>query len=136
MKTELTIEESAKLIELGVDAKLASGTYVGRWEHYSNGSYPDPDSIEPIFTLTDILAIIPRVIYSNTGGFWLRIDTDKCGYFVYYVDYGINDDGTSANDPEPYSDSLFIKNELIDALNQLLIWCINNRHYNPKNEEK
>ncbi len=124
MKTELTLEESCKLIELGVNPKLASSTYVGRWEHYSTGSYPDPDSIEPIFKLTDILAILPCEIYSEERDifYFLTIVKSNFGSSVQYRHTCY----TKGFGPKlSYS-------ELIDALYQLLTWCINNGHYNPK----
>lgn len=62
MKTTLTIQESAELIKRGVSANKASGTYIGRWEHSSEGSFPDPDSVEPLFTLADLLSLLPKSI--------------------------------------------------------------------------
>ncbi len=62
MKTALTIQESAELIKRGVNKRNASGTYVGRLEHSSEGSFPDPESVEPLFTLYDLLSLLPKKI--------------------------------------------------------------------------
>lgn len=52
MKTQLTAEESAKLIELGVSPERASESKYNRYyQRYF-----------PIFTLTDLLAILPKSI--------------------------------------------------------------------------
>ncbi len=125
MKTELTPEESAKLIELGVDPKLANGVKRIK-EPFGEHEW---ESELPIFKLTDILAILPKELCEWRYG--IRSDchlsmynyNDKCGA-MYRLDSG--DDFLV----------VFESPELIDALNQLLIWCINNGHYNPKNKEK
>lgn len=137
MKTELTIEQSAHLIELGVDPKLASKCRV---EHKSDGltyfKVVDHDEYcyeiadlnpKPIFSLTDILAILPKeikavktadgddYISSQLRIWWMPgVDEWWCGY-----------------------DCLIrvAAPELIDALHQLLVWCIKDNHYNPKKEE-
>ena len=122
MKTTLTIEQSQKLIELGVDAKLASADHVGRWEHYSNGCYPDPDSVSPLFTLTDLLSILPKKIKIHRDGDNLSM-IYHCG--KWRVGY--------TNCAE-YCDHTKAAPELIDALNQLAIWAIEQGHL--KTEKK
>ena len=117
MKTTLTIEQSQKLIDLGVDAKLASEHHVGRWEHYSNGSYPDPDSVSPLFSLSDLFSILPKEI----DGYHLNIEAVPKGYNVAYFLWG---------EDAPWSGMIMDSKckryapELIDALNSLLIWCL------------
>lgn len=66
MKTTLTIEESARLIELGIDPKLAS-----KWEIVDATDENDPNSFldyeeYPIFDLSDILSILPKEIKEGT----------------------------------------------------------------------
>ncbi|MDE6410036.1 MAG: hypothetical protein K2K81_07325 [Muribaculaceae bacterium] len=103
MKTTLTIEESAKLIELGVDAKLAS-SYVGMYR-------------VPTFTLTDILSILPKEI----DGYHLSIEASSQGYEVSYMLWDIGDEAYHFMGATE-------RPELIDALNQLAIWCLENNH--------
>ncbi len=104
MKTELTISESQKLISLGVDPKLASGF--------------DYNIRAELFTLTDILAILPKEIEVNKKFtvelifYWNKISK---WWGAYYDNLG----------------EVMKAPQLIDALYQLLIWCINNGHYNP-----
>ena len=105
MKTQLTAEESAKLIELGISADKASANYVGRWEHYSTGTFADPDSIEPIFTLADILDILPKEIDGSN----LSMEYD-CEFKQWRVGYN-----TRHLESAP---------ELIDALYSLLVRCL------------
>lgn len=112
MKTELTIEESTKLIELGIDPKLASG-----WEYEAR--------IE-LFTLSDILSILPKEI----DDYCLSIDATNVYYSVAYAEWD--------EDVAVLRHLLFevIDSELIDALYQNLIWCIKSGYYNLKNIEK
>ncbi|MDE7345373.1 MAG: hypothetical protein K2N48_01370 [Muribaculaceae bacterium] len=125
MKTQLSIEESARLIELGVDAKQASEHHVGRWEHYSNGSYPDPDSVSPLFSLADLISILPKEI----DGYHMSIEASDEGYDVAYILYDRNDGllflGAIPTDPE-----------LIDSLNQLAIWCLTEKGINLNQEKQ
>ena len=124
MKTTLTIEESAKLIELGVDAKLASeevATTIYEQE------YNDPR--HPIFTLTDILSILPKEITTSetiigddfTSALYIEWDCIlkkwNCGYYML---------------PRPVD--VGVAPELIDALYQLLIWVIENGHLNKEKQ--
>lgn len=119
MKTELTLEESRQLIDLGVDPKLAS-----KEAH----SLDDRNQLvkSPVFQLSDILAILPKGI----GGYHLTIEATDDEYDVTYQYY----DRYDGYDCLP--DEIIAAPELIDSLYQLLIWCIENHHYNPKNEEE
>ena len=133
MKTTPTIEESAHLIELGVDASLASKC---RIQHEADGEVeyrivPHDEycyelaslNPQPIFDLSDILSILPKEI----DGYHLNIEASDDGYDVSYILYDRNDGllflGATPTAPE-----------LIDALNQLLIWCLENGHL--KTEKK
>ena len=75
MKTTLTIKQSAELIKRGVSANKASDTYVGRWEHSSEGSFADPESVEPLFTLADLLSLLPKHIRIEHRHYYLRMNT-------------------------------------------------------------
>lgn len=122
MKTELTIEESARLIELGVDAKLASHDKVVFDKN-------DKPYSHPIYDLTDILSILPKEITtsetimgddftSDIGINWYsNVRLWKCGYTCLPLPYNVG-----------------IAPELIDALYQLLIWCLENGYL--KTEKK
>ena len=126
MKLTLTIEESQRLIELGVDAKLAS------WREFVDKTEEDPNQflkIEelPRFTLTDILAILPKEIKTDDSVMGadfictLRMNWDA-EWKMWHTGY------TALPRPAEVG----IAPELIDALYQLLIWCIDNRHINLK----
>ena len=102
MKTELTVEESARLIELGVDPKMASReTFI----------------FDKIFTLDDILSILPKEIEQEDRHpmtvvyYWNSTKKEWIAYYDY-VEKTI-----MASAPE-----------LIDSLYQLLIWGFKNGH--------
>ena len=124
MKTTLTIEESARLIELGVDAKLASkadccmkiGNGIRGIVRYSNP--------KPIFTLEDILSILPKSYFSEEyyAEMTLCIEVLNGKWFVNYRCYCGGE--LAAQDVEKEAP------ELIDALNQLAIWCLTEKGIN------
>ncbi|MBD5283332.1 MAG: hypothetical protein HDS31_01795 [Bacteroides sp.] len=61
MKTKLTLEESARLIELGIDPKMASEReFVDKTEINSNQFLEIEEY--PRFTLADLLSILPKDI--------------------------------------------------------------------------
>lgn len=110
-KTTLTVEESQRLIELGVDPKMASKR-VGSMR-ISNGVSYDTKIIksQPIFTLTDILRILPKEIKEGVTTFHLNIDYPIPGQVaVRYID------------PDDVDNDILgeMCEELIDALNLLL----------------
>ena len=120
MKTTLTIEESARLIELGVDAKLASETIIGCDDN--NKAYR-----RYRFSLTDILSILPKEIDYNVldilaTGFDPKTGDIKKGWTASYI----TEQGIVAFGEE----SILSAPELIDALNQLLIWCLTEKKIN------
>lgn len=117
MKTNLTPEQSQRLIELGVDPKLASeSTKVfepidanHRWE-----------SEVPIFTLSDILSLLPKEMYSEERDIFYRLNIEMGNFSssVCYKHYGYTQTfGPTKTAPE-----------LIYALFELLVWCITNKH--------
>lgn len=113
MKTKLTPSQSQRLIELGVDAKLASSstkvyeqlTERVRWE-----------SKLPIFDLSDILSLLPTEIKIQRNG-----DTLGMMYHCGQWRAGYSNDAV-------YCDHTKVAPELIDALFELLVWCITNKH--------
>ena len=124
MKTQLTIEESAKLIELGVDAKLASKhTFGVQIPTDIPNVYRKVDGGEPIFTLADLFSILPKEI----DGYHLSIEASNKGYDV---DYELWD---SIEDRTFFMGSSFAP-ELIDSLNQLVIYCLENGHLKTEKE--
>ncbi|MBD5382007.1 hypothetical protein [Clavibacter sp.] len=126
MKTELTIEESAKLIELGVDSKLASikGFVPIHPEVLKgNAEYAKPWGWMPKFTLTDLLAILPKMLidkYGKNNPLGFEFDDDYMAWTAYYLGGGYVETQT----------------ELIDALFHLLCWVIENRSIDLKTNKK
>ena len=106
MKTQLTAEESAKLIELGVSPGKANGLWL-----------PGTDAIIP-FTLADILDILPRSIEHNGYAeaklnIYTRPHRRECWVAKYIVSAKtIPYDGAS--------------DELIDALYEVLYKLLDN----------
>ena len=120
MKTTLTIEQSAHLIELGVDAKLASEReFVDKTERDSNQFLEIEEY--PRFALTDLLSILPKEIDSNPNTCLdMAVGEDSCG--VCYINSENGDDISPR----------FYTSELIDALYQLAIYCLENNHINTE----
>lgn len=113
MKTKLTTEQSAHLIELGVPREKASlilpiASYEIEDILVTNG--------KPIFTLTNLLEILPKDIYTDRD-YPFRIESwfVECAV-VWDIQYvGI-------------AESFIQNKELIDALYELVVWCIENGH--------
>ncbi len=114
MKTELTIEKSQRLIELGIDANRASKTVSTT---INEEEYNDPKHY--IFALTDLLSILPKEIKHGTTTYHLNIDYPPIEQVA--VRYITEDDDF---------DSLYgmMCDELIDALYKLTIWLIENKY--------
>lgn len=117
MKTNLTPSQSQRLIELGVDPSKASEVKefddeLSKWTH--RGS--------PIFTLTDILSLLPQRIDTlilsifGTGFDELTVES-KEGWMASYV--------TEFMEAES-KNTIFQAPELIDALFELLCWVLKN----------
>ncbi len=116
MKTQLTAEQSAKLIELGVSPERASEIKVEVKE--SSRGCPNIYCSEvkrPIFTLTDILDILPKEIRHNSCTYKLNIDYPPIGMVAarYNTEWDDLDSLTGC-----------LCKELIDALYSLLVWCL------------
>ncbi len=128
MKTQLTAEESAKLIELGVSPERASEIYIDAGEH-GKFSIPKATSmmlecaheakiISPIFNIGDLLALLPKSI--EHGGYaeaklniYTRPHRRECWVAKYIV---------SAK-TIPYDGA---GDELIDALYEVLYKLLDN----------
>ena len=110
MKSLLTAEESAKLIELGVSPERASKRTPDYTDINNTGKPLERRELLPIFTLADILDILPKEIED----YHLSIESFKETHYTTYIrdnydDYLI-----------PHKDAP----ELIDALYLLLVWCL------------
>lgn len=124
MKTILTVEESARLIELGVDPKMASmKEFIPIHPEVLKGNveYAKPWGWMPKFRLEDILSILPKEIEdSNLDIISTQVDIKNhkkiSGWMVTYID--------SHNDLAFGDESIFQAPELIDALNMLLVWYL------------
>lgn len=114
MKTELTIEESTKLIEFGVDRKLASmKVFVPIHPEVlkGNAEYAKHWGWFPKFRLEDIISILPKEINDGVTTFHLNIDYPMPNHVsARYVD------------PDDVDNDVLgvMCNELIDTLNALL----------------
>ena len=144
MKTTLTVEESQRLIDLGVDPKMASMVSWKQTETWARKSVlPNKEHLtlkpfkpmvigferfetKDVFTLTDILRILPKEIEHNGLTYGLNMWVENATYFVEYcAENGVYDYLIDSNISAP---------ELIDALNALLIWVLENGHL--KTEKK
>ena len=118
MKTQLTIDQSSRLIELGVDKEKASeySSYM-KTSASCRGIIQVP-TYNPIFTLADILSLLPKEITHNgvTENLTIIVAPDKAT--VSYPFYDSND-------------ATFTAPELIDALYELLIWTVENGYLKP-----
>lgn len=115
MKTELTIEESAKLIERGIPEEKASkahGMFDSNWKSINH----------PIFTLADLLGLLPKEIV---------VDTIMCENYHSPIDIGWEPDSQKWHIgyslvPRPVD--VGVAPELIDALYTTILWAIDNGH--------
>lgn len=110
MKTKLTIEQSNRLIELGVSRDIASETEI----------YDEPwhRAYYAVFTVTDLLAILPKALRKEGLAYHYELtikwDEDCHTWRALYDAIGDNIGGTCAAP------------ELIDALYSLAVWLIGN----------
>lgn len=131
MKPTLDIDQSAHLIALGVDPKLARRKkFVPIHPEVlkGNAEFAKPWGWFPVFDLSDILNILPKEITKREDDYLLVISAEYLGKWeVWYrkcrCDYG----GQLGYQKAP---------ELIDALYQLLCWTIEQGYVKPKPEEK
>lgn len=109
MKQNLTIEQSAELIKRGASPERATRVPL------CATSPDEPRWSEPIFTLTDILSLLPRHIRTERHHYYLRLNTfvltDEANP-LWIARYSTN---TAITLHERFSE------ELIDTLYSLLI---------------
>lgn len=127
MKDILTTEQSQLLIELGVDPSKASGEKVFIDIHpevlKGNAEYARPWGFIPTFRLTGILSLLPKEIHDIEINvtFYLAIETDCNGtWLATYREYRGGEIAMEIGEK--------VAPELIDALCELLVWCITNKH--------
>jgi len=106
MKNKLTIEQSNRLIELGVSRDIASETEI----------YDEPwhRAYYAVFTVTDLLNILPKEATYNGVTETLTIIIEPHRAMAGYPFVNSND-------------VIFYAPELIDALYELTIFCIKNK---------
>lgn len=122
MKTTLTSEQSAHLISLGVSADKASeqGDRTYKPVVLQNGSIKRVfDNYEPIFTLADLFALIPKTISDedNIPGGYHRFGIAVDHKMLWCVSYFGN----------CYRHIGFDNVELIDSLYQMVEWLAENK---------
>ena len=128
LKTQLTAEQSAKLIELGVSPERASEIYIDAGEHdkFSISKATsmmlecahEAKVITPIFTLSDLVSLLPKKItFGHRTNCRLKLQPiisskDRISE-VWQACYLHTSLKANAEAPE-----------LIDALYSLLVWCL------------
>lgn len=141
MKTTLTIEQSAELIKRGVSADKASEIFIDAGEH---GMFSTPKAtsmmlecareakvISPIFTLTDLLSLLPEKIKVDSPNADGSFDTEDCYLCMQWC--------TDRDCADNYQWCIYYTSgfqavgdsyakELIDALYKCLIWAIEHGH--------
>lgn len=128
MKEQVTsIEQSKRLIELGVPAEKASMIYQSYYtqgvpklyaQYYQRNGYPPKEKIRedviPAFTVADLIAILP----TTCGGFQIGLDrVRKDNTHIFY----------EAPDQEP-SIVLFIENSLVESCVKAIEWVLSNNY--------
>jgi len=116
MRTELTIKQSQRLIELGVNPYLASSKVIEK--HFIT----ENEIQYPIFTLADLLAILPKRVKKNDACLTIIAD-----YTEWNVGYEYNSPISGISTVKSYNAP-----ELIGALYDLVVWCIENKHLTTK----
>lgn len=121
MKDRLTPEQSQRLIELGVDPHTASKSHIVCKEPYLGAPNRFCNDVKaPIFNLADVISLLPKEMYSAERDIFYRLNIEmgKFSSSVGYKHYGYpRNFGPTKTAPE-----------LIDALFELLVWCITNKY--------
>ena len=116
MKTTLTPEQSATLIAKGISADKASeiaeyDDEVSQWTHRG----------APIFTLADICELLPKELMIDGVTYYLNMLCMET-WVANYIN-AVGDDYVTG--------ILHSTTELIDALYNLLLWCLDNNLIKP-----
>ena len=122
MKNNLTPDQSKRLIELGVDPSKASKSCIVCKEPYLGAPNRFCNDVKvPIFNLADVISLLPRIIkYGNRVcrlKFQAIVSIHDGLSEVWQACYTHTSSKTNKEAPE-----------LIDALYELLIWCIKNKY--------
>lgn len=113
MKTNLTTEQSAELIKRGISVERASA--VDDIRAIIDGVPTFSPGTNPIFTLADLLSLIPKKIELDEKFYLDMTFSTRSKWEICYIN-------TANSRYLNVEDST----ELIDALNLMLIWCIDN----------
>ena len=135
MKEQVTsIEQSKRLIELGVPAEKASMIYQSYYtqgvpklyaQYYQRNGYPPKEKIRedviPAFTVADLIAILPI----TCGNLHIYIEEITNSHkFIYY-------EGREYIHDEGYTDLktvLFVENSLVESCVKAIEWVISNNY--------
>lgn len=111
MRTTLTIEQSAELIKRGVSPERATRVPL------CATSPDEPRWSEPIFTLADLLSLLPKEIKRDSLGrpYVLHIIREEDRTIAAY-----------RRDLDSVTGADKRTSEFIDALYELLLWCLDN----------
>lgn len=122
MKTQLTKEQSQHLIDLGVPKEKASEFGIDDYSSSSpiNGGLIIYGDDYPIFTLTDLLEILPKEID-------LKFSDERIAHSYFKITVYKNEWIASYEFYEPVQGAYTVKKEeLIDSLYELCVWCLEN----------
>lgn len=124
MKQTLSVEQSATLIAKGISADKASkGEKIYKPTTLQNGSTKRVfDGYAPIFTLADIISLLPKKIHKDN--YYLDLSYGFGNWTASYIKWDDCDEGTYIRDTQGEKTA----DELIDALNELLLWTVDNNH--------
>ena len=115
MKKLLSAEQSANLIAKGISADKASEK---KREYTDLGT---PIGYTPIFTLADILGLLPKELMIDGVTYYLNMLCMET-WVANYIN-AVGDDYVTG--------ILHSTTELIDALYNLLLWCLDNNLIKP-----
>lgn len=127
MRTQLTAEESAKLIEIGVSPERASKRIFDLKDVNNLDKPLERRELRPIFTLADILDILPKEIEVDSPNADKGIDIEDCYLCTQWCingDYADNHQWCAFYTPGFQLIGDCTAPELIDALYSLLVWSL------------
>lgn len=118
MKDKLTPEQSQRLIVLDVDPSKASEKFKAYEPIDANYRW---ESEVPIFRFTDLLELLPKEII-------LSFTTMTCRLILEWMPTMKKWHGAYKHIEKEWLAASFIRDEPIDALYELLVWCITNKY--------